>query len=39
VFSVNEFEEYLDFIGGMKQLNYLKQVEEYRAPLKAPWIK
>lgn len=39
VYSVKDFEEYLDLIGGIRKLNYLKKVEEMRAPLKAPWIK
>lgn len=37
VYGVKNFEEYLELIGGVKKLNYLKQVEQLRAPLKAPW--
>ncbi|MHA1606836.1 MAG: CoA transferase subunit A [Candidatus Freyarchaeota archaeon] len=37
VYSVDSFEEYLEKIGGLKKLNYLKKLEQLRAPLKAPW--
>ena len=37
VYGVKNFEEYLELIGGVKKLNYLKRVEQLRAPLKAPW--
>jgi len=39
VFSVKTFEEYLGLCGGIERLNYLKRVEDMRAPLTAPWIK
>lgn len=37
VYGVKTFDEYLELIGGVKKLNYLKQVEQLMAPLKAPW--
>ncbi|MHA1593141.1 MAG: CoA transferase subunit A [Candidatus Baldrarchaeia archaeon] len=37
VYSVDSFEEYLEKIGGIKKLNYLKKLEHLRAPLVAPW--
>lgn len=39
VFGVEDFEEYLELVGGIRRLNYLKKVELYRAPMKAPWLK
>jgi acyl CoA:acetate/3-ketoacid CoA transferase alpha subunit len=39
VFSVKTFEEYLGLCGGIERLNYLKRLEDLRAPLTAPWIK
>ena len=38
VHGVTDFEEYLDLIGGVRKLNYLKRVENYRAPMRAPWL-
>lgn len=38
VHGVRDFDEYLDRIGGTRRLTYLKQVEEGRAPLSAPWL-
>lgn len=37
VYGVEAFEEYLELAGGVKKLNYLKQLEQLRAPLRAPW--
>jgi 3-oxoacid CoA-transferase subunit A/glutaconate CoA-transferase subunit A len=37
VYGVENFEEYLTLIGGIKRLNYLKQLEKLKVPLKAPW--
>jgi len=31
--------DYLEIVGGIKTLHYLKKLEEMRAPLKAPWLK
>ncbi len=39
VFGAEDFEEYLKLIGGVKKLNYLKRVEQLRAPMVAPWRK
>ena len=39
VFGVKDFEEYLELIGGVRKLNYLKRVEQLREPMKAPWLK
>ena len=39
VHSVDTFEEYLELVGGVKKLVYLKKVEQLRAPMKAPWLK
>lgn len=39
VYGVADFEEYLERVGGVRKLNYLRQVEELRAPLTAPWLK
>lgn len=39
VFGVSDFEEYLERVGGVKQLNYLKRVEQLREPMQAPWLK
>jgi hypothetical protein len=39
VYGVANFDEYLELAGGIKQLNYLKQVEQLRAPMHAPWLK
>jgi len=38
VHGVTDFEEYLDLIGGVRKLNYLRRVENYRAPMRAPWL-
>ena len=38
VHSVNEFEDYLEIVGGVKKMSYLKRVEQLRAPMKAPWL-
>ena len=39
VFGVSDFEEYLERVGGVRKLDYLKQVEHLRAPMRAPWLK
>jgi len=39
VYSVEKFEDYLELVGGIKKLNYLKKVEMLKAPMKAPWAK
>lgn len=37
IHGVENFEEYLRLVGGAKKLRYLKQLEQLKAPLKAPW--
>lgn len=37
VYSVDDFKEYLELIGGAKKLNHLREIECLRVPLKAPW--
>lgn len=39
MFGVGEFDDYLELIGGIRKINYLKKLEEMRVPLKAPWLK
>jgi 3-oxoacid CoA-transferase subunit A/glutaconate CoA-transferase subunit A len=37
VFSVRDFQDYLEIIGGEKRLNYLSEVESLRKQPKHPW--
>ncbi len=39
VFSVDNFEGYLELCGGVKKLNYLKKREFLKEPMIAPWRK
>lgn len=39
VWGVADFEEYLDRVGGIRKLNYLKRVEQLREPIETPWLK
>lgn len=39
VYGTKDFNEYLELVGGLRKLQYLRQVEELRAPMKAPWLK
>ena len=39
VFSVTDFEEYLEKIGGRKKLEKLKRIELLEESMEAPWIK
>jgi acyl CoA:acetate/3-ketoacid CoA transferase alpha subunit len=39
VFSVKDFDEYLELCGGIKKMNYLKRREFLREPMTAPWRK
>jgi 3-oxoacid CoA-transferase subunit A/glutaconate CoA-transferase subunit A len=39
VFGVKDFYEYLDLVGGLRKMIYLKDVEQYKVPMKAPWLK
>jgi len=38
VYGVETFEEYLELVGGIKKLNYLRRLEKLREKLYAPWI-
>ena len=39
IYGAETFEDYLKLIGGQEKLDYLKDVENMKAPLRAPWIK
>ena len=39
VYGVKDFHDYLETIGGLRTLEYLKKVEQLRAPMTAPWLK
>jgi acyl CoA:acetate/3-ketoacid CoA transferase alpha subunit len=39
IFSVDNFDDYLQLCGGVKKLNYLKRREFLREPMTAPWRK
>lgn len=39
VYGTRDFNEYLELVGGLRKLQYLRQVEELRAPMRAPWLK
>jgi hypothetical protein len=39
VFSVANHEDYLELVGGLKKMHYLKKLEDMRVPLTAPWLK
>jgi acyl CoA:acetate/3-ketoacid CoA transferase alpha subunit len=39
VFSVATHEDYLELVGGLKKMHYLKKLEDMRVPLTAPWLK
>jgi len=39
VHGVKDFTDYLELVGGLRKLNYLKKVEQLRAPMTAPWLK
>ena len=39
VYGVKDFHDYLETIGGLRTLEYLKKVEQLRAPMSAPWLK
>ena len=38
ILSVANFQDYLQLIGGTTKLQYLRQVEDLQAPMRAPWI-
>ncbi len=37
VYGVEDFNEYLGLVGGVRKLNYLKRLEQLREELKVPW--
>jgi len=39
VHRVPDFDSYLELVGGLRKLQYLKKVEQLRAPMTAPWLK
>jgi acyl CoA:acetate/3-ketoacid CoA transferase alpha subunit len=39
VFGVPDFLGYLERVGGLRKMDYLKKVEQLRAPMVAPWMK
>ena len=39
VYSVADFNEYLERVGGAQKLDYLHQVEQFKATMVAPWLK
>ena len=39
VYGVDDFWQYLELIGGVEKLDYLKRLEQLRAEFKAPWAK
>ncbi len=38
VYGVKDFVEYLNLVGGVKKLNYLKKLEKLQVRLEAPWM-
>ncbi len=38
VLGVSDFEGYLEFVGGVRKLSYLKRVEQLRERMRAPWL-
>jgi glutaconate CoA-transferase subunit A len=38
VFGVCDYEEYLEQVGGVKKLDYLKRVMQFQEPMQAPWL-
>jgi len=38
VYNVNNFNEYLELIGGTKKLNYLRKLEQGKARFTYPWV-
>jgi acyl CoA:acetate/3-ketoacid CoA transferase alpha subunit/acyl CoA:acetate/3-ketoacid CoA transferase beta subunit len=38
VYSVKDFKEYLQLVGGQKKLDLLKKIEKLELPMSAPWI-
>ncbi len=38
VYGTDDFDTYLDLVGGGERMEYLRQVEHLEAPLEAPWL-
>ncbi len=38
IYGVDDFDQYLELIGGIKKLNYLKKLEQGRAQFVYPWV-
>ncbi|MEM3766364.1 MAG: CoA-transferase, partial [Candidatus Bathyarchaeia archaeon] len=38
VYGVSDFDQYLELVGGIKKLNYLKKLEQGRAKFVYPWV-
>jgi acyl CoA:acetate/3-ketoacid CoA transferase alpha subunit len=36
--GTKDFEEYLELVGGSKKMEYLVEVENFRQPMRAPWL-
>lgn len=39
VHGVRDFSEYIELVGGEEKMEYLRQVEQHKAPMRAPWLK
>ena len=39
VFSVDDFSDYIELVGGEEKMEYLRRLEALEAPLKAPWAR
>ncbi len=39
VYGVNDFQEYLELVGGDDNMKYLSEIERYERPMKAPWLR
>ncbi len=38
VYGARDFEDYLELVGGVRKLNYLRRVEQLRERMDAPWL-
>jgi len=39
VYGVDDFQQYLKLVGGVKKLAQLKRIEHFKEPMSAPWLK
>jgi 3-oxoacid CoA-transferase subunit A/glutaconate CoA-transferase subunit A len=39
VHGVRDFDEYLQEVGGDEKMRFLRRVERFEAPMRAPWLK